>query len=246
MVGLIQFVADYALWFYLFLGLIILALLRAIQVAMRERSRSIFALEKENASRSIIRSLNFIALVLLIGVAVFYVSNVLVVQVPQAEVSPTPTAVTALPPTPTMPRLLDTPTPTPTRAATATPTALAAVNATPEPVDTPVAQSGGIPPNCPNPGSTISQPLDGAQVTGVIPVNGAAYVDNFSYYKLEFRVPGAEAWSFIQDYPSPNYGGQLGAWNTATVPPGVYEFRLVVVDQIGNYPTPCTIRLVVQ
>jgi hypothetical protein len=30
------------------------------------------------------------------------------------------------------------------------------------------------------------------------------------------------------------------------VAPGEYEFRLVVVDAIGNFPEPCVVRLNVQ
>jgi hypothetical protein len=40
--------------------------------------------------------------------------------------------------------------------------------------------------------------------------------------------------------------GVLGSWNSDTVPPGEYEFRVVVVDLTGNFPDPCAIRLLVQ
>jgi hypothetical protein len=82
-------------------------------------------------------------------------------------------------------------------------------------------------------------------VSGVIQVSGAATLDDFDYYKFEFRVPGKE-WSFIQRYDNPVPGGVLGSWNTDTAAPGEYEFRLVVVDSIGNYPEPCVVRLVVE
>jgi hypothetical protein len=82
-------------------------------------------------------------------------------------------------------------------------------------------------------------------VSGVIQISGAATVDNFEYYKFEFRPPGGE-WSFIQRYDKAVPGGVLGSWNTDTASPGEYEFRLVVVDNIGNYPEPCTVRLIVQ
>ena len=80
----------------------------------------------------------------------------------------------------------------------------------------------------------------------MVQVSGAASIDDFDYYKFEFRVPGDVSWSFIQRYDNAVMGGVLGAWNSDTVAPGEYEFRLVVVDNIGNYPEPCVIRLIVQ
>ncbi|RME76426.1 MAG: hypothetical protein D6784_05860, partial [Chloroflexi bacterium] len=136
--------------------------------------------------------------------------------------------------------LLPTPTPTPTPLPPPTPVLV---------VDTPtpeVQPSQGQPPNCPNPGVQIFQPGNGAQVDGVIQVTGVAAIDNFDYYKFEFRAPGSNDWSFIVRFDNPVSQGVLGSWNTDTVPPGEYEFRLVVVDKIGNYPDPCVVRLLVQ
>ena len=63
--------------------------------------------------------------------------------------------------------------------------------------------------------------------------------------RFEFRVPGGE-WSFVERHDAPVAGGALGSWNTGTVPAGEYELRLIVVDISGNYPEPCTVRLIVQ
>ena len=70
-------------------------------------------------------------------------------------------------------------------------------------------------------------------------------IENFDYYKFEFRASGGD-WNFIARFDNPVAEGVLGSWNSDTVPPGQYEFRLVVVDAIGNYPNPCVIRLNVQ
>jgi hypothetical protein len=80
----------------------------------------------------------------------------------------------------------------------------------------------------------------------VIQVTGVANIDNFDYYKFEFRVPNTEAWNFVTRYDAPVPGGVLGSWNTDTASPGEYEFRLVVVDSIGNFPEPCLVRLIVE
>jgi hypothetical protein len=31
-----------------------------------------------------------------------------------------------------------------------------------------------------------------------------------------------------------------------TIAPGVYDFRLIAIDQTGNYPPPCKIQLTVE
>ena len=80
----------------------------------------------------------------------------------------------------------------------------------------------------------------------MVQVRGAAATDNFEYYKFEFRLPGSPDWSFITRFDNSVSDGVLGSWNSDTVQPGEYEFRLVVVDQTGNFPEPCTIRLIVQ
>ena len=139
------------------------------------------------------------------------------------------------------PQFLDTPTSTPTPLPP--PTIEVVEDETPTPAP---ELSVGQPPNCPIPGSKIFNPGTGAQVQGVIQITGAAFVDDFDYYKFEFRVPGTPDWNFITLFNNPVPEGVLGTWNTDTVQPGEYEFRLVVVDSIGNFPEPCVIRLIVQ
>jgi hypothetical protein len=41
-------------------------------------------------------------------------------------------------------------------------------------------------------------------------------------------------------------GGVLGTFNSGSYPAGTYTLRLVVVDQTGNYPTPCQVTITVQ
>ena len=77
-------------------------------------------------------------------------------------------------------------------------------------------------------------------------VTGAASIDNFDYYKFEFRIPPNGNWVFIDRFDTSVGDGVLGSWNSDTVPPGTYEFRLVVVDGTGNFPEPCVVRLEVR
>lgn len=243
---LIKLIADYAAWLYIFLAFIAFLLVRIITIATRERARSIFALEKETATARVIRSLIYLLVVVLLAVGVFYISHTLVEQVPLPEVTPTPTPVVDLPPTPTTPPLLPTPTPTGTPLPKATPTPFDGVIGLPTPsVEAPQNNPPARPPACPNASARITRPGDGAVVSGYIEIFGSANVDNFEYYKVEFLPPGG-SWNFIQSYNSPVTEGMLAGWNTDTVPPGEYAFRLIVVDVTGNYPDPCQINLVVQ
>lgn len=236
-------IAAFDTWLYLGLGLVALFFLRIIWVARRDRLRSIFTLERENANSRMTRAFIGLMIVLSLGLGVYYLSAITPTIVPPPQTTPTPTPIIALPPTPTPPPLLPTPTPTLTPTPLSPPTTIEA-ELPPTPTPSQVT-TGGQAPNCPNPNARITQPGNGARVSGVIQISGAATVDNFDYYKFEFRLPGGD-WSFIQRYDNAVPGGVLGSWNTDTASAGEYEFRLVVVDDIGNYPEPCTIRLIVE
>jgi len=229
-------------WLYIGLGLVALFFIRLIWIARKDRSRSIFTLEREHANTRMSRAFIGLMVVLALVIGVYYLSVVTPTIVPPTQVTPTPTPIIALPPTPTPPPLLPTPTSTPTPLPPPTIDEILE-NDTPTPIP---ELSVGQSPNCPVPGSKIFDPGTGAQVQGIIQITGAAFVDDFDYYKFEFRVPGTPDWSFISLFNSPVPEGVLGTWNTDTVQPGEYEFRLVVVNSIGNFPEPCVIRLIVQ
>lgn len=228
-------------WLYIGLGLAALFFLRIIWLARKDRTRSIFTLERETANTRMTRAFIGLMIVLALAMGVYYLSAITPTIVPPAPDTPTPTPLLVLPDTPTPPPLLPTPTPSPTPTATSLPQIEVEPTFTPLPNNTP---SPAQPANCPNPGVQITQPGSGAHVAGVIQISGAASIDNFDYYKFEFRAPGGD-WSFVERYSNPVSGGVLGSWNSDTAAPGEYEFRLVVVDTIGNYPEPCVIRLVV-
>ncbi len=227
-------------WLYIILGLVALFFVRLIWLARRDRGRSIFTLERENATVRITRA--FIGLIIVIGLmfGVYYLSLVTPTIVPPPPNTPTPPPI-VIPPTPTPPPLL----PTPTSSPTSPPPTVATVEQEEIPTPTPNLSSGQVP-NCPNPGVRIIQPGDGAQVDGVLQITGAAFIDNFDYYKFEFRVLSTDQWHFISRFNAPVIDGVLGSWNSDTVSPGNYEFRLVVVDTTGNFPEPCAIRLNIQ
>jgi LysM repeat protein len=87
----------------------------------------------------------------------------------------------------------------------------------------------------------MSWPKAGAWLGGVIEAWGTTEIDNFWYYKLEYRHDGLDDWHYIDGAETAVEDGPLGNWDTRTVADGTYIFRLVVVDKTGNYPPPCEI-----
>lgn len=234
-------------WLYIILGLIAIFFLRLIWLARRDRSRSIFSLERESATVKMTRAFAGLMIILALMLGVYYLSLITPTIVPPPPDTPTPTPIIALPPTPTPPPLLPTPTPTTTPAPTIAPSEVFPEQDTPTPPAAPTPSlSVGSPPNCPNPAARITQPGDGATVIGLVQVQGSATIDSFEYYKFEFQDPGSGEWVFVSRFDNPVSGGVLGAWNSDTVPPGTYQFRLVVVDKTGNFPEPCQVTYQVQ
>lgn len=244
----LELLAEYQWWVYGVLALILLFYLRRAILARREGARSIFKLEQEQARTRYSRSVIVSAVILLLMVAVFFVSNPL-----QASPSPTPE------PTPTEttgPLAASTLTPTPPPA-TITPTATATrERPTPQtrPTMTPEVEVTATPvvrpPACPNPDVRITSPGANQVVQGNVPIRGTANLSNFQYYKVEVG-PGSNPkdheWTVVgQLHQSPVAGGVLETFNSSAYPPGTYTLRLVVVDQTGNYPQPCQVTVTVQ
>jgi membrane peptidoglycan carboxypeptidase len=79
----------------------------------------------------------------------------------------------------------------------------------------------------------IGPPQDGGiYVPGPITIGGSANSSHFVSYRLVFGW-GLEptGWAVIYESTSPVSDGTLGTWNAASLPPGDYTIRLVVVDE---------------
>lgn len=97
-------------------------------------------------------------------------------------------------------------------------------------------------PKPPKPGCEhLCFPQAGDYLSGVVQAHGTAKIDNFWYYKLEYRKDGLDNWHYITGAETEVENGALGEWDTRTVPDGNYTYRLVIVDRTGNYPPPCEI-----
>lgn len=241
MVVLLQLICKYELWLYGLCGLVLLFYLRRAWQARKERAASFFSLEKEVATSQLLRALSGALFCCLVVSSIYYVSNHLASELDLPEVlgaEPTPILI----PTP-----IPTPTPgPPTPVLTLIPTRriVRPVQPTSTPAATPTPQI--VPPSCPDPSAQLTVPGVNQVLQGPVQVQGTAHIEDFDYYKFEFRVAGSEGeWAFLQRHDQPVVGGVLGTWDVSVLPNGEYEFRLVVVRRDGNYKI-CATRVIVQ
>jgi hypothetical protein len=241
MVVLLQLVRKYDLWLYGLCALVFVFYARRAWSARREWVGSFFALEKEVASSQFLRALGGALFCCLIGSSIYYVSSYLASDLELPEVlgaEATPIVIPTPIPTPT--EGPPTPTSSPTRkpevVRTAAPTATTAA--------TPVPRI--VPPSCPDPSAQIAAPGMNQVLQGPVQVQGTAQIEDFEYYKFEFRAAGSGAdWAFLQRHDQPVAGGVLGTWDVSALPNGEYEFQLVVVRRDGNYKL-CATRVIVE
>ena len=89
----------------------------------------------------------------------------------------------------------------------------------------------------PNP--TLTFPLSGMSVVGKVDVQGTAAGSDFSYYKVEYKMPGSTQWVWVdgQKHTTPVTDGTLATWDTTGLPNGVYALRVLAADKAGQYNT---------
>ncbi|MEZ4657232.1 MAG: hypothetical protein R2911_06650 [Caldilineaceae bacterium] len=247
----IRLVGTYAPWIYAMCGLAALYHIYKVWQVRAERRQAIFSLEREKATREL-SNIFAVALLLVTIMALTYFASVVLgeaivpetVAVNNRTVSdiptgrlPTPTAV-PLPATATLTATPAAPADTPTPAESPTVVAL--------PTDTPAPVVSA--PSCPDPRAVLTNPANGAVLSGAISMSGTAVHEQFQYYKVEYA-PGAgarEGFVYLFSGNSPVNGGLLGSINTASLGNGVWTLRLVVVDVTGNFPEPCYVTVTVQ
>ncbi|MBX7236768.1 MAG: hypothetical protein K1X65_20470 [Caldilineales bacterium] len=239
----LNFLASNAQYIYGLCGVVALYFLRAALRARRERRSSIFPLEREVALARTTRTFGAALLLAAVMAATWLAVNRLLprLEALPAPSTPAPASVIILidTPTPTTapPTETPTPAPTPSRAPTRRPTP------TPPSLETPPPPRVA-PPACPNPAAAITAPGVGQVVQTDTAVTGAANIDGFQFYKLEWSA-GGEQWQWFAGSEFPVAGGVLGVFPGGGLPAGAYTIRLVVVDQTGNYPSPCIVQVTV-
>lgn len=241
----VEFIVQYEYWIYALLLLAALYYIRLYWQGMRAMQATLFGLEKEHARGKIIRSLSLIFLLLVVAVSVFFTSAVSAasrlklaqVSVPASGAVPTVIYGTSAP--------LTFPSPT-----AAGPVEMEPVPAdgTPPPALTPTP-SGPLPLSvdtrgCLNPAAQLTQPGNDARLGATVEIFGTADIRDFAFYKFEFAsyYSGGE-WITLTAGAQPVVNGRLGVWDTSNLAPGLYAFRLVVVDRSGQSPLPCVIAV---
>jgi hypothetical protein len=88
-------------------------------------------------------------------------------------------------------------------------------------------------------------PLMDSTISGLAEIRGSASRPNMAYWKLEYRPDAAPASAYVQLYRSetPITATVLSLWSTKTMANGTYWLQLSVVDNTGNFGTPCQIRV---
>jgi len=93
-------------------------------------------------------------------------------------------------------------------------------------------------PNETRPYVVLSYPAEGMTVQGVIPLQGAITMDNFSRYEVRYGVShDPEAFSqpvIVDTNQRPTGESMLGEFDTRTVENGPYTLRLVAIDNFGR------------
>ncbi len=89
----------------------------------------------------------------------------------------------------------------------------------------------------------FTQPKNGSELSGNVEIRGTIDVPNFAFYQYEYALLGSDIWTTIYTGRQSGKDISLGSWNTALIPPGEYQLRLVVVDVAGRIQPPCVINV---
>ncbi|HEY4689029.1 MAG TPA: hypothetical protein VIK33_06935 [Anaerolineae bacterium] len=218
---------------------------RAAWQANRERTQTLYSLEREAASTRIGRAVLSAAGFLVLGVLVFLVAQFVAPSLPTNLPTPTP-----LGPLVTLtPTLTPFPTPTPQ----STPTPDGTLNPTIGPAETvesptPEPTPASIPPaSCPDPNVQITAPRDGDVFSSAFQIVGTANIPNFGFYKFVLNGPftNFEDRTAGEVVRTPVVDGLLGVFDPTPLldAAGVYRFSLVAVDNVGSEVPHCSISL---
>ncbi|MFZ6028105.1 MAG: hypothetical protein ACOYYS_10350 [Chloroflexota bacterium] len=222
MVSVLNFLRIYEYPIYTIVGIFAAWQVWKFLQAWEELRAAAFGLEREKAQADLNVAAIWLLLCLLVAAGEFYVVSFVVPTIPEA--SPLPTATIN-------------PLATPTADLSGTPGSLSET-ATAISTLAPITSTG-----CVSDTVMISFPEDGAQVQGIITLEGTANAPDFGFYKYELARPGDAVWLSLNAGRQRVREGELGEWDTSAYPPDEYLLRLVVIDNEGNMLAPCVIRV---
>jgi hypothetical protein len=104
------------------------------------------------------------------------------------------------------------------------------------PTATPVGQSVLATPTRPTRMATeINHPQPGDAMSGFAAILGYASTPSFRRYELHLAVAGSESWQWLTTSFAPVYDDVLYTLDTTDYPDGLYDLRLRVLREDGNY-----------
>ena len=222
----LQFFRVYEIWIYIILGVLLLWQIRKFVLAWEELRGAFFGLEREAAQSRVNSAATMVVLLIIMAVAEFMVVTFVIPTLPGAN--PLPTAALDLLATPTFTLPPSTQNPNETQ------------GATPTPGEVPAAEG------CVAGEINLTEPVNGERFSGSITVRGSADIPNFGFFTLQVARPGDAIWLPLVVGQQPVKNDILGAWDTSSLTPGEYMFRLVVTDNLGNELAPCAIQVMVE
>ncbi|MBL8154957.1 MAG: LysM peptidoglycan-binding domain-containing protein [Anaerolineae bacterium] len=110
----------------------------------------------------------------------------------------------------------------------------------------PTAASGWVAQGCTDPGAVITNLTPGQTVTGLVSVQGTAWLDRFGYYKIEIRPDSIQTYTLYNRYLTPVAQGELAQIDISIFTPGLYWLQLTVVQLDERFAEPCAIPLIFQ
>jgi hypothetical protein len=250
---LLTVIDKYTIWIYLFCLLISLIYVRSFVLARRDRNNSPYTIERELAAHRKLRALSGIGVqVALAGIITLI--KIFVLPVVDISLLSEPTATLTLPASTKLYATVTPGTPLPTSTTTGeteTPRPVfTEPAATPQETSTAVPEptSQPRPAACPDGDVQIYSPGIDEVVSGQVQIIGSARNAQFQFYKVEYSAgdqPGE--WRVIGDMHRQSVSeGVLENLNSAALPNGTYWLQLTVVDQSGNFPPPCRVRIFIR
>ena len=223
----LSFFRTYEMWMYVILILAGLIYIRKFILAWEELRRAAFGLERESAQSHLNQAAGMLVLLFVIAVAIFIVVTFIEPAFPAALPQQSPVIdLTSSPGSTLEGEVLQEETDLPTDIGI------------PSTAASEVAGEGCIPGQI-----MLTEPVEGAEISGLVVIKGTADVQNFGFYKYEAARPGETVWQTIQAGREIVQDGELGQWDTRTMAPGEYMLRLVIVDNQGENLEPCVIQV---
>jgi hypothetical protein len=255
--GIYLFLIRNDVWIYILSALGLFWYATELWRANRTLRTAVFGLEKERGKRMRNNALFFIALFTVITAVVYFVNSRIAPTLPPELLKPaTPTPnIFSTPlssPTPLGTRNTDREVITPAFAATVTLSGQGADTAGDALIEetAPTATATLFVPPTPFVDCTadlnISEPRNGAAVSGEISFSGTADTDNFQYYILETNGPQTNGqWASLlgRQVDQPVRDGFLGNSNLRMWQPGPYLIRLTTIDIGENITGQCVIQV---